>query len=106
MHNLGGKPVELGHTRQQALAAFSERVPTEAVKDFVSSVRQAEEKGNPLSEVLQIQATMLRMRRSVLGEEAAARAEVLMMLPLMMLFSSILLILIGPLVINTMQSGL
>ncbi|QQR90962.1 MAG: type II secretion system F family protein [Myxococcales bacterium] len=98
--------LELGHTRKQALEAFAERVPTEAVKDFVSAVRQAEEKGNPLAEVLQIQATMLRMRRSVLAEEAAARAEVMMMIPLMMLFASIMIILLGPLVINTMQSGL
>ncbi len=66
--------LDLGHTRREALEAFAERVPTESVKDFVSSVKQAEDKGNPLSEVLQVQASMLRMRRTVLAEEAAARA--------------------------------
>ncbi|MCB9666548.1 MAG: type II secretion system F family protein [Myxococcales bacterium] len=98
--------LELGHTRREALDAFAERVPTESVKDFVSAVKQAEDKGNPLSEVLQVQATMLRMRRTVLAEEAAARAGVLMMIPLMMLFSSIILILLGPLVISNLQAGL
>ena len=39
--------LELGRTRKQALLAFADRCPTEAVRDFTSSVVQAEEKGNP-----------------------------------------------------------
>jgi tight adherence protein C len=61
---------------------------------------QAEEKGNPLAEVLQIQATMLRMRRSVAAEESAARAGVLMMGPLMLIFATIMLIILGPFAVN------
>jgi tight adherence protein C len=92
--------LELGRTRKQALLAFSDRCPTEAVKDFVSAVVQAEEKGNPLAEVLQIQATMLRMRRSVAAEESAARAGVMMMGPLMLIFATIMLIILGPFAVN------
>lgn len=94
--------LELGHTRKQAMLNFAERAPTEAVKDFASSVVQAEEKGTPLSIVLQIQAKMLRMRRSVAAEEAAARAAVQLMIPLMMIFGAIMLILIGPMMIQSM----
>lgn len=97
--------LELGRTRRQALENFAGRVPTDAVQDFVSAVIQAEEKGNPLAEVLRIQASMLRMRRSVLAEESAARAGVLMMAPLMLIFAAIVLILLGPFIINGMQSG-
>lgn len=92
--------LELGRTRKQALLAFADRCPTEAVKDFVSAVVQAEEKGNPLAEVLQIQATMLRMRRSVAAEESAARAGVMMMGPLMLIFGTIMLIILGPFAVN------
>lgn len=92
--------LELGRTRKQALIAFAERCPTEAVRDFVSAVVQAEEKGNPLAEVLQIQATMLRMRRSVAAEESAARAGVMMMGPLMLIFGTIMLIILGPFAVN------
>ncbi|MBL8600839.1 MAG: type II secretion system F family protein [Myxococcales bacterium] len=92
--------LELGRTRKQALLAFGDRAPTEAVRDFVSAVVQAEEKGNPLAEVLQIQATMLRMRRSVAAEESAARAGVLMMGPLMLIFATIMLIILGPFAVN------
>ncbi len=96
--------LELGRTRRQALENFADRVPTEAVRDFVGAVIQSEEKGNPLAEVLRIQATMLRMRRSVMAEEAAARAAVLMMGPLMLIFGAIILCLMGPFVIQGMSA--
>ncbi len=92
--------LELGHTRRKALESFAERCPTESVKDFVGTVVQAEAKGNPLAEILTIQARMLRMRRSVAAEEAAARAGVMMMGPLMLIFVCILLLLMGPLVVR------
>jgi tight adherence protein C len=97
--------LDLGRTRRQALENFADRVPTEAVRDFVGTVIQSEEKGNPLAEVLRIQANMLRMRRSVMAEESAARAAVLMMGPLMLIFCAIILVLLGPFIVNSMQSG-
>lgn len=98
--------LELGRTRKQALENFATRAPTDAVQDFVSSVVQAEEKGNPLAEVLRIQATMLRMRRSVMAEEAAARAAVMLLMPLMLIFGAIILILMGPFIIQGMSVSL
>lgn len=95
--------IDLGRTRKQALESFGERCPTESVRDFVAAVTQSEEKGNPLSEVLNIQAGMLRMRRSVAAEEGAARAGVLMIGPLMMIFACIMLIILGPFIVNTIN---
>lgn len=97
--------LELGRTRRQALESFGERCPTDAVRDFVGSVIQAEEKGNPLAEVLRIQAQMLRMRRSVMAEENAAKAAVMMMGPLMLIFCAIIIILLGPFLLQGMNSG-
>ncbi|MEM9190058.1 MAG: type II secretion system F family protein [Myxococcota bacterium] len=99
------RELELGRTRRQALENFATRVPTEAVQDFVGAVIQAEEKGNPLAEVLQIQARMLRLRRSIRAEESAAKAGVMMMMPLMLIFCAIILILLGPFIIQGMNSG-
>lgn len=98
--------LELGHTRRKALEAFAERVPVEAVKDFVGTVVQAEAKGTPLAEVLSIQARMLRMRRSVRAEESAAKAGLMMMGPLMMMFICVILLLLGPFVVQWMGTGL
>ncbi len=92
--------LELGHTRRDALRSFSERVPTDAVRDFVNAVIQAEEKGNPLAKVLQVQGRMLNMRRSVAAEEAAARAAVMLVGPMMLLVCCVLLLLMGPFIVK------
>lgn len=92
--------LELGHTRREALRSFAERVPTDAVRDFVNAVTQAEEKGNPLARVLQVQGRMLSMRRSVAAEEAAARAAVMLVGPTMILVCCVLLLLMGPFLVK------
>lgn len=92
--------LEFGHTRKEALEDFAERVPSAAVRTFVNAVIQAEQKGNPLANVLQIQGRMLNMRRSVAAEEAAARAGVLMILPMVLLVVAILLLLMGPFLVK------
>lgn len=97
--------LELGRTRAQALESFAVRVPADSVRDFVNAVVQSEQKGNPLAEVLRIQAAMLRTNRTVKAEEAAARAAVVMLLPLMMIFGSIILVLMGPFLLQGMSSG-
>lgn len=92
----------MGRTRREALLSFAERMPSTAARNFVNAVVQAEDKGNPLVEVLQVQAHVLRTRRSVAGEEAAARASVLLALPLVLLLGCILLVMLGPFLVNGM----
>lgn len=88
--------IGVGRTRRQALLAFAERAPIETVQEFVNSVVQAEEKGNPLADVLQIQAGMSRMRRSVRAEQQAAKAGVQMIGPLALLLLCIIALILGP----------
>lgn len=90
----------LGKTRKAVLMAFAERVPTEAVGEFVNAVVQAEERGNPVAEVLQIQAGVSRMRRSTKAEETAAKAGVAMVGPLFLLFFCIMLLVMGPMMLS------
>jgi tight adherence protein C len=93
--------LELGHTRRSALQSFADRVDTEEVRDFVAAVIQAEERGNPLAEVLRIQAEVLRRRRTIRGEEAAARASVLMIVPMILLIASVMTLILAPLLIRS-----
>ncbi len=92
--------IGLGHTRQQALRGFAERIPSDAVRDFVNAVVQAEQRGNPLAKVIQVQGRILNQRRTVLAEEAAARAGVLMILPMILLVACIMLLLMGPFIVK------
>jgi tight adherence protein C len=95
--------IALGRTRGEALSALALRAPIDAVRDFTAAVIQAELKGNPLREAIAIQARVLRMRRSVRAEEAAARASVLLAFPLLLLLASLLLLMLGPFFVNGVE---
>jgi tight adherence protein C len=97
--------MSLGNTRRQVLEEFAGRAPVEVVLEFVGAVAQAEERGHPVSRVLQIQATTSRERRSTQAEEKAARAGVALMIPLVLLFASIMLLLLSPTIIRLGRSG-
>jgi tight adherence protein C len=56
--------------------------------------------------VLRIQAEVSRQRRSVRAEEAAAKAAVSMIGPLLLVFVAILILVVGPIAIKLKQSGL
>jgi len=90
----------VGKTRKQALLQFVDRVGGETAREFVSAVVQAEERGSPLSEVLRIQAQTSRQRRSTRAEEAAATASVKMLGPMVLLFFSILLLIVTPMILS------
>ncbi|HEY1692548.1 MAG TPA: type II secretion system F family protein [Polyangiaceae bacterium] len=92
--------LQLGRTRKQALSEFGTRAPTNSVSEFVSAMVQAEERGNPVAEVLIIQAGVSRQRRTVNAEEAAAKAGVAMVLPLMLLFLCIMILIVSPMVLK------
>lgn len=92
--------LRLGRTRVEALGSMAERSQSTAVRDFVGAVCQSEIKGTPLVGALDIQAKTLRQRRSVLAEEAAAQAGVKLMFPLMLLMLCILLIILGPFIVQ------
>ena len=88
--------VDIANQRVQPLPAGIKE------KDFVNAIIQAEQKGNPLAKVIQVQGRMLNMRRSVAAEEAAARAGVYMILPMVLLVACIMLLLMGPFICNGM----
>lgn len=94
--------IELGRTREKALENFASRVPTVPVRDFVSAVIQAERKGTPLADVLRVQAALQRTARSTRIEEGAARAAVVMNVPLVLLLGATLLLLLAPVVLKYM----
>lgn len=97
--------LQFGRTRRQALEEFAERAPIDPVREFVGTVVQAELRGNPLSEVLRIQAEVSRQRRSVRGEEAAAKAGVKLIAPMILMMVAILILIAGPMVFK-LQAGL
>jgi len=92
--------LQLGRSRREVLLEFASRAPVEAVKEFTGALIQAEERGNPVADVLQIQASASRMRRSVRAEENAAKAGVQMVGPLMLVFGTVMCLVGGPMFLS------
>jgi tight adherence protein C len=88
--------LQLGRTRSQALQEFGARCPSDSVLEFVGSVVQAEERGNPIVDVLNIQAEVSRRKRSVNAEVAATKAGVKMIGPLMLVFVAVMILIVAP----------
>ena len=99
------RALELGQTRKEALGMMARRVPTDPVKEFANAVIQSEEKGNPLAETLRIQASMLRLRRSIHAEELANRAGALLLLPVALMLLATLVCLVAPMFFRLMSMG-
>lgn len=99
------RELQLGQTRRTALRSLVERVPLDCMREFANAIIQAEERGNPVAAVLQIQAGTSRQRRSLRAEEGAAKAGVAMVAPLFLLFFAVMLILMGPIVLKLMSAA-
>jgi len=97
--------LQLGRTRRQALEEFASRCPITCVSEFTGSVIQGELHGHPLAHVLRIQAEVSRQQRSVRAEEAAAKASVGMILPLVLVFVAVLALIAGPIMLHVHDSG-
>lgn len=95
--------LNLGRTRRAALELMATRAPCEPVRDLVSAVVQSEEQGTPLADVLRVQAATSRMHRSTMAEEAAAKAAAKMLIPLALLFVSVLSLIVGPIALTFMN---
>jgi len=97
--------LQLGRTRRQALEELAARVPSDAVIEFVGAVVQAELRGNPLVDVLKIQAEISRRKRTVRAEESAAKAGVALAAPLILVFLTILILIVAPIVMKLQSSN-
>lgn len=95
--------LEMGQTRRAALREFHENLPALEVGDFTRAIIQAEAKGASVRDALMNQAAMSRQRRSVRAEELAARASVLLTLPVMMLVVCVLILVLGPMIADPSQ---
>ena len=80
----------MGRARMRALRSLADRSDAPAVRDLVRVVIQADRKGAPLATVLETQAQAARNRRGVLAEEAAARASIMLLGPLMLMLLAML----------------
>lgn len=98
--------MEFGTPRPAALANMASRIPLEDFRNIAASINQAEEFGSSLSEILKAQASLMRLKRSVAAEKAAAEASVRLLLPMTLILVAVLMLVFAPAVIRWKQDGI
>jgi len=95
--------VRMGRSRREALRDVANRADSQPVSNFIGAIVQAEQLGVPIAKVLQIQSTQLRIQRRQRAEEAAAKAPVKMLFPMVgCIFPTIFIVILGPAVVTVM----
>jgi len=91
------REVQLGKTRREALRDMADRVGVAEMTSFVAAIIQSEQLGVSLGKVLQIQADNMRVKRRQRAQEAAQKAPVKMLFPLVFLvLPALFIVLLGP----------
>ena len=99
------REISMGRTRREAFKNFAERTNVPEVRIFTGAIIQAEHLGLPIKNVLKSQAQQLRLARKQNAEKRAMKAPIKMMIPLLIfIFPVIFIILLGPTVIQMMQT--
>jgi tight adherence protein C len=95
--------IRMGRTRRDALRDIVARADAQPVANFIGAIVQAEQLGVPIAKVLQIQSQQLRIERRQRAEEAAAKAPVKMLFPMVgCIFPTIFIVILGPAIVTVM----
>ncbi len=95
------KESRMGKSRKEALKALAERLCNDNITTFVGAIIQADQLGISFSKVLRVQSDQIRHRRKQRIEEAAMKAPVKMLIPLVFfIFPVLFIVLLGPAAIN------
>jgi tight adherence protein C len=95
--------IRMGRSRRDALRDVVARADAQPVSNFIGAIVQAEQLGVPIAKVLQIQSNQLRIERRQRAEEAAAKAPVKMLFPMVgCIFPTIFIVILGPAIVTVM----
>ncbi len=93
--------IRLGKTRREALTGVKERLDFDEIRAFISGILQAEKLGIGMVQVMRVQSEEVRDQRKQRAEEAAMKAPIKMLFPLIIfIFPCIFIVLLGPVAVE------
>jgi tight adherence protein C len=97
--------INIGKPRREALRDMADRIQVDEISTFLGSVIQADQLGVSITNVMKIQSQQVRENRRMRAEEAAQKAPIKILIPLVVfIFPTILVVLLGPALITIMDS--
>lgn len=101
------KNMRLGMTRAEALIMMDQRMENPNLKLFLQTMVQAMELGTDVNQTLIALSDTFRAKRFQYAEEMAGKISVRMMIPMMVfILPAVMIMLIGPMVLNSPLSGM
>lgn len=99
------REIQMGVTRREALQHMCDSTTLDELKTFASALIQAEQLGIPINNVMRSQAEQLRIERSQQAKEKGNKASIKMLIPMLLfIFPVIFIILMGPSVLNIIDT--
>lgn len=93
-----------GRSREQALRNLALRTGVEEIEGLVAMLIQADRFGTSVASSLRVHSDMLRTKRRLRAEEAAAKIALKLLFPLIFfIFPALLVVIVGPAVINIVR---
>lgn len=94
-----------GFSKEKALRSLALRTGVEEIETFASMIIQSERFGTSISDSLRVHSEEFRLKRKQKAEEQAAKIPVKLLIPLIVcMLPTVLIIMIGPLAIQTMNN--
>ena len=99
--------IRLGTPRNEALEEIATRTGTQEVRQFVSAIKQADSLGVPMARVARVQSEHMREIKRLHSEEQAMRLPVKLVFPMVLcMLPALFIVLLGPVAIRVVGSGL
>jgi tight adherence protein C len=97
--------MQIGLGRADAMRALGERTTLPELRGFVTAMVQADSFGIPIAQVLRVQASEMRTKRSQRAEELAQKVPVKILFPLIFcILPSLFVVILGPAAITIFHS--
>jgi tight adherence protein C len=94
-----------GASLGQALRNFAERTAVEDIKPLTASLIQSEQLGSQIAPALRASSDALRTKRRIKAEEAAQKATIKILFPLVLfVLPAMLLVIVGPAMVHIVRS--
>lgn len=99
------REMQIGQGRADSLRALAERTNVPDVRSFVGAMVQADSFGIPISQVLRVQSSEMRVKRRQRAEEKAQQVPVKITVPLIFcILPTLFIAVMGPAVLSIMDS--
>lgn len=93
--------IRVGRSREEALRNLAERTGVDDIRSFVALLIQADRFGSSIARAVRIFAESLRTKRRQRAEQASQKAALKLLFPLILfLFPVIILVILGPALLN------